>query len=62
MLSEHVSGLRALRNTTYREYSENRILRGYVERTLQVCAQIGLDVGVLLVQSDRHADRDEDQR
>ena len=45
MLSEHVSDLRALRATTFEQYADNRILRGYVERTLQVCVQICLDVG-----------------
>lgn len=49
MLSEHVSDLRALRATTYEAYADNRILRGYVERTLQVCVQICLDVGSHLI-------------
>jgi uncharacterized protein YutE (UPF0331/DUF86 family) len=49
MLSEHVNALKALRDTTLEEYTGNPILRGYVERTLQVCAQICLDVGGHLV-------------
>jgi uncharacterized protein YutE (UPF0331/DUF86 family) len=49
MLSGHVNDLRALKSTTYEQYADNRILRGYVERTLQVCAQICLDVGGHLI-------------
>lgn len=49
MLSGHVSDLRALKSTTYEQYADNRILRGYVERTLQVCVQICLDVGGHLI-------------
>ena len=49
MLSGRVNDLRALKSTTYEQYAGNRILRGYVERTLQVCAQICLDVGGHLV-------------
>ena len=49
MLSGRVSDLRALKSTTYEQYADNRILRGYVERTLQVCVQICLDVGGHLI-------------
>jgi len=49
MLSGHVNDLRAFKSTTYEQYAGNRILRGYVERTLQVCAQICLDVGGHLI-------------
>jgi uncharacterized protein YutE (UPF0331/DUF86 family) len=49
MLSEHVNDLTALEPLSYEDYAENRILRGYVERTLQVCAQICLDVGGHLI-------------
>jgi uncharacterized protein YutE (UPF0331/DUF86 family) len=49
MLSEHVNDLTALAPLSYEEYAENRILRGYVERTLQICAQICLDIGGHLI-------------
>jgi uncharacterized protein YutE (UPF0331/DUF86 family) len=49
MLSEHVNDLRAVQNTTFEQYVDNRILRGYVERTLQVCVQVCLDVGGHLI-------------
>ncbi len=45
MLAEHVSDLKALQKITFDEYQDNKILRGYVERTLQVCVQICLDIG-----------------
>jgi uncharacterized protein YutE (UPF0331/DUF86 family) len=40
MLAEHVSDLKALQPITFDEYQDNTILRGYVERTLQVSVQI----------------------
>jgi uncharacterized protein YutE (UPF0331/DUF86 family) len=49
MLAEHVSDLNALRKIEFDEYKDNKILRGYVERTLQVCVQICLDIGAHLI-------------
>jgi uncharacterized protein YutE (UPF0331/DUF86 family) len=49
MLAGRLNDLTALRTTTWAQYAENRILRGYVERTLQVCVQICLDVAGHLV-------------
>jgi uncharacterized protein YutE (UPF0331/DUF86 family) len=49
MLAEHVSDLKALQRVTFDEYKDNKILRGYVERTLQVCVQICLDIGSHLI-------------
>jgi uncharacterized protein YutE (UPF0331/DUF86 family) len=41
--------LKALQKITFDEYTGNKILRGYVERTIQVCVQICLDVGTHLI-------------
>jgi uncharacterized protein YutE (UPF0331/DUF86 family) len=49
MLAEHVSDLKALQQVTFDEYGSNKILRGYVERTLQVCVQICLDIGAHVI-------------
>lgn len=49
MLVEHLNDLKALNATTYDEYQRNKILRGYVERTLQVCVQICLDISTHLI-------------
>jgi uncharacterized protein YutE (UPF0331/DUF86 family) len=49
MLAEHLSDLRAAQPADFDEYQRNKILRGYVERTLQVCVQICLDVGTHLI-------------
>lgn len=49
MLAEHMSDLKALQKITFDEYESNKILRGYVERTLQVCVQICLDIGGHLI-------------
>lgn len=49
MLREHLSDLRAVRPTTYEAYVADRILRGYTERTLHVCAQVCLDIGGHLI-------------
>jgi uncharacterized protein YutE (UPF0331/DUF86 family) len=48
MLAERVSYLKALQQITLEEYKSNKVLRGYVERTLQVCVQICLDIGAHL--------------
>ena len=37
MLAEHLIDLKVLQETTFDEYQQNRILRGYVERSLQLC-------------------------
>lgn len=49
ILVEHLSDLSALQKTPFDEYTGNKILRGYVERTLQVCVQICLDIGYHLI-------------
>lgn len=49
MLAEHLSDLKALRQMSFEEYQSNKILRGYVERTLQVSIQICLDIGSRLI-------------
>jgi len=49
MLAEHLSDLKALQTTPFDEYTNNKILRGYTERTLQVCVQICLDIGHHLI-------------
>ena len=49
MLAEHVSDLKALQRVTFDEYEANKVLRGYVERTLQVCVQICLDISGHLI-------------
>lgn len=49
MLAEHVSDLKALQKVTFDEYEGNKVLRGYVERTLQVCVQICLDISGHLI-------------
>lgn len=49
MLAERLTDLKALQETTFDEYQQNRILRGYVERSLQVCIQICLDTGAHLI-------------
>ena len=49
MLAEHLRDLSALQATPFDEYRSNKILRGYIERTLQVCVQICLDIGQHLV-------------
>lgn len=49
MLAGHLSDLRALSRITLEEYRANKILRGYVERTLQVSIQICLDIGSRLI-------------
>ncbi len=61
-LAEHLSDLSALKPITLDEYQSNKILRGYVERTLQVCIQICLDVGNHLIAEFgfRHPERNRD--
>lgn len=49
MLAEQLSDLSALQATPFDEYRNNKILRGYIERTLQVCVQICLDIGYHLI-------------
>lgn len=34
MLAEHLNDLSALHDVTFEEYTDNKILRGYAERTL----------------------------
>ena len=62
MLAEHVNDLRALQGVNFEEYVANKILRGYVERTLQVCVQICLDIGAHLIaeQGFRHPEDNKD--
>lgn len=49
MLAERVSDLKAVQGIALDEYESNKILRGYVERTLQVSVQICLDIGSRLI-------------
>lgn len=62
MLAGRVSDLKALQRITFDEYESNKILRGYVERTLQVCVQICLDIGGHLIAEFgfRHPDDNKD--
>jgi uncharacterized protein YutE (UPF0331/DUF86 family) len=49
MLAERVTDLKALQQINFDEYLANKILRGYVERALQVSVQICLDIGAHLI-------------
>jgi len=62
MLAERVSDLKALQQITYEEYKGNKVLRGYVERALQVCVQICLDIGAHLIAESgfRHPEDNKD--
>ncbi len=62
MLAEHLSDLKALQSVNFEEYVANKILRGYVERTLQVCVQICLDIGAHLIaeRGSRHPEDNKD--
>lgn len=49
MLAGYSIDLSALQTITLDEYQHNKVLRGYVERTLQVCVQICLDISYHLI-------------
>jgi uncharacterized protein YutE (UPF0331/DUF86 family) len=49
MLAERVTDLKTLQRINFDEYLANHILRGYVERALQVSVQICLDISAHLI-------------
>lgn len=45
LLDEYTSDLRQLQSVDFQEYQENKLIRRTVERTLQLAAEVCLDIG-----------------
>lgn len=52
-LGEYIADLEEVSGATWEEFRDNKVLRRYVERTLQLAVECCLDVGSHIISSER---------
>lgn len=53
LLEEYLQDLRQAQGVTWKEFAENKMLRRYVERTLQMAIECCLDLGSHIISDER---------
>jgi uncharacterized protein YutE (UPF0331/DUF86 family) len=53
LLEEYLRDLRQAQEVSWEEFTENKMLRRYVERTLHLAIECGLDIGSHLISDER---------
>ncbi len=52
LLGEYINDLESVKSTSFEEYQDNKVLRRFIERTLQIAMEACLDIGSHIIASE----------